>query len=64
MSGLRRGELFALSWDKVDLENRTLKVVSTLLTDGNLALPKTLNSRQFVSLTTLAVDAFKKRKLT
>ena len=62
-SGLRRGELFALSWDNIDLENRTLKVASTLLADGNLALPKTLNSRRFVSLTTHAIDSLKKRRV-
>ena len=62
-SGLRRGELFALSWENIDLENHTMKVASTLLADGNLAPPKTLNSRRVVSLTTLAVDALKRRRV-
>ena len=62
-SGLRRGELFALSWENIDLENHTMRVASTLLADGNLAPPKTLNSRRVVSLTALAVDALKRRRL-
>jgi len=51
--GLRRGELFGLRWEDVDLEEETLQVVHTLQrVDGQLQLlpPKTRTSRRTVPL--------------
>jgi len=62
-SGLRRGELLALSWNNIDLDSNTLKVSSTLLQDGTFAPPKSLKSRRTVFLCTLAIDSLKRRRL-
>ena len=62
-SGLRRGELFALSWSNVNLENKTLKVAGALLADGTIAPPKTLKSRRHVALTKLAIEALQRRRI-
>ena len=58
-SGLRRGELLGLSWNNVDLDNRKLRVESTLLADKSLAPPKTAKGRRVLSLTNLAVDSLR-----
>ena len=62
-SGMRRGELFALSWSNVDLENGTLKVAGALLADGTIVPPKTLKSRRHVALTKLAIEALQRRRI-
>tara|TARA_Y100001936_G_scaffold249986_1_gene301633 strand:+ start:509 stop:1624 length:1116 start_codon:yes stop_codon:yes gene_type:complete len=62
-SGLRRGELLALSWNNIDFDSNTLKVSSTLLQDGTFAPPKSLKSRRTVFLCNLAINSLKKRKV-
>lgn len=60
VSGLRKGELAALRWDDVDVENRTISVSKQYVRnpDGSLELtrPKTENSVRLVSIPQAAVD--------
>jgi integrase len=61
-TGLRTGELIGLSWDAVDLDARTVRVLANLTRVGsNLILgePKSARSRRTVPLTAEAVDAFR-----
>ncbi len=61
-TGMRQGELLALKWDDVDLENSLLRVRRTLThADKRFILgePKTKNSRRTIRLTTSAVNALK-----
>lgn len=37
-AGLRRGEMIALDWDSVDMENRLLNITQTAVIDGNQAV--------------------------
>ena len=60
VSGLRKGELVALRWDDVDIQNRTISVSKQYVRnpDGSLELtrPKTENSVRLVSIPQTAVD--------
>lgn len=61
-TGLRQGELLALRWEDVELEDAVLRVLQTLTrTRGKVALgpPKTNRSRRSVGLTETAVIALK-----
>ncbi len=61
-TGLRQGELLALKWDDLDLEEGTLRVRRTLTCAGgkhSFAEPKTKKSRRTVRLTTSAVAALR-----
>lgn len=61
-TGLRQGELLALRWEDLDLEEGALRVRRTLTYAGgkhSLAEPKTRKSRRTVRLTTLAIDSLK-----
>ncbi len=62
-TGLRRGELLALRWRNLDLENGKLTVVETAykLGDGRYIIkePKTPHSRRNVTLPTSLVELFK-----
>lgn len=61
-TGLRQGELLALKWDDLDLEEGMLRVRRTLTYAGGthyLAEPKTKKSRRTVRLTTGAVAALR-----
>ena len=62
-TGLRRGELLALRWRNLDLENSKLTVVETAykLGDGRYIIkePKTPHSRRSVTLTPSLVELFK-----
>ena len=59
-SGLRKGELVALRWEDVDIQNRTISVSKQYVRnpDGSLELtrPKTENSVRLVSIPQTAVD--------
>lgn len=59
VSGLRKGELVALRWDNVDIQNRTISVSKQYVRnpDGSLELtrPKTENSVRLVSIPQTAV---------
>jgi integrase len=58
---MRQGEIFALTWDDVDLDARTIAIKSTLAEDrdGHLVLsePKTAKSRRVIYLPELAKTA-------
>ena len=61
-TGLRQGELLALRWDDVDLEDGVLRVRRTLTrAKGSYSLgePKTARSRRSVSLTASVVEALR-----
>lgn len=49
-SGLRIGELFALTWENVDFANNQVRVTATLGVDGSLDAPKTRSSIRNVTL--------------
>lgn len=62
---MRQGELLALHWRDVDLEDATLHIRGTLQrTRGAvmIAEPKTARSRRRVDLTTLAVDGLRRHR--
>jgi integrase len=59
-AGMRQGELLALKWQDVDLENGTVSVRRTITKSGGRLLlgePKTKKSRRTISLTEAAVRA-------
>jgi integrase len=60
--GLRRGELFGLRWDDLDLETGTLEVVQTLQRVGGelrFVRPKTDDSERSVPLPGICTEALK-----
>ncbi len=64
-TGLRYGEMNALSWNDIDLEKKTLKVSKNLtnkLVDGGYAIttPKTNNSNRIVELDDNLINLLKK----
>jgi integrase len=65
-TGMRKGELLALHWSDVDLEQGTLRVIGTMQRhpDGNLTVtpPKTARSRRRVELTPMAVDVLRRHR--
>ena len=61
-TGLREGELLALKWEDVELEDAVLRVRHTLTRTGGkvtLGPPKTKKSRRSVGLTQRAVEALR-----
>lgn len=61
-TGLRQGELLALSWEDVDLEERVLRVQHTITRDGGkyeIGSTKTAKGRRTVQLTRDAVKALR-----
>lgn len=65
-TGLRQGELFALEWADVELQQAAIRVRATLTEDedGNLVRsePKTESSRRIVDLPKIAVKALRDHK--
>ncbi|MDP9474766.1 MAG: site-specific integrase [Actinomycetota bacterium] len=61
-TGMRQGELLALKWQDVDLENATLSIRRTLTRSGGRLLlgePKTRKSRRTIDLTEASVGALR-----
>ena len=61
-TGMRQGELLALKWKDVDLENATLSVRRTITKSGGrlfLGEPKTKKSRRTIDLTEASVRALR-----
>lgn len=64
-TGMRQGELFALQWGEVDLDNAVVHVAHSLMeVDGAVTLkePKTKKSRRTVALPKVAVDALREHR--
>ncbi|GAA6186443.1 tyrosine-type recombinase/integrase [Aliiglaciecola sp. NS0011-25] len=62
LTGLRHGELFALGWEDVDLENCVIHVRHSLTREGNIKPPKTAAGVRKVYLVPEAVKVLKKQK--
>mgnify|MGYP000138560863 CR=1 FL=1 len=65
-TGLRRGEVFGLRWEDIDLQNGFLTVQRTLeVVKGKLKFvpPKTKTSKRTISLPPSVVDALKKHRI-
>lgn len=65
MAGLRKGELFALHWDCVNLDEGILFVRRSLVKLGGgmtVKEPKTAAGRRMVTLGSQAIEALKNRK--
>ena len=63
-TGMRRGELFGLRWNDVDLDHGWLHIRQTLAPDGeSFSAPKNPKSRRKIRLTPVAVDALKRHKV-
>jgi integrase len=62
-TGMRQGELLALRWQDVDLENATISVRRTLTRDGGrvtIGEPKTRKSRRLIRLTSQATGVLRR----
>lgn len=65
-TGMRLGELLALRWRDIDLENAALSVTATLTQAGGtmkLSEPKTVGSRRHVSLGAMAVESLRRHRV-
>jgi integrase len=61
---MRRGELFGLRWDDVNLDDGWLHVRQALAPDGkSFNLPKTAKGRRRIRLTPEAIEALKKHRI-
>jgi integrase len=67
-TGMRGGEVTALTWDNVDLENKTISVKHTLISKGKgifeLGTPKTKSSYRKIDIGDTLVSILKKHKLS
>jgi integrase len=64
-TGLRRGEVLALAWDRVDLDAGTLKVLATIGRIGGqlvISAPKTERSRRTVPLSPAVIELLRKHR--
>lgn len=60
VTGARRGEILGLKWDKIDFENRTINISTSILYSPERGVyedtPKTLKSNRKISLPTETID--------
>lgn len=64
-SGLRRGELTALTWDNVDLDNKTITVNKSFdFKNKKIKPPKTLSGSRIIYIPDVLVDYLKSVKRT
>ena len=61
-TGLRRGELIALRWDAVSVDERCLAVIGTMQPDGVVAEPESRSSRRRVPLGNVTLDALRRHR--
>ncbi|MCX0411765.1 site-specific integrase [Clostridium perfringens] len=65
-TGLRGGEVCALTWDNIDFDNKTLTVEHTLIEKGNgifeLGTPKTKSSFRTIALGDTLINILKKHR--
>lgn len=66
-TGLRRGEVCALQWDNIDLDNKTISVEHTLVSKGKgvyeLGTPKTKSSYRTIDIGDTLVKILKRHKI-
>jgi len=60
-TGLRQGELFALTWDDIDFDNNTI-TINKSFSKGRLTTPKTKTSKRIVSMNPSNINVLKKWK--
>jgi integrase len=60
-SGMRPGEIIALTWKDVDFENRTISVNKTIV-NGKIGLPKTKSSVRVIDMLQRAYEALQAQK--
>lgn len=67
-TGMRGGEVTALTWENVDLDNKTITVRYTLISKGKgifeLSSPKTMSSYRTIEIGDTLLSILKKHKLT
>ena len=64
-TGIRRGELLALSWSNVDFENATIRIVSSLGRRSNglqLTKPKTARGNRTINLAAGSLEVLRQHK--
>lgn len=62
LTGLRIGELIALTWESIDFEHRKLKVIQSYSDPtGTITSPKTRRSRRSIDLPDRLVDLLRRR---
>lgn len=61
-TGMRRGEILALTWGEMDLERGSLRVIASLTPEGEVKGPKTKAGRRRIKLDATTVDHLRRWK--